>query len=194
MSDPATAAQALLRDFQSRFVAEDVPPVPVERIATSLLDLLIEEHDDLRTLDRAPTDQGRLSGMVDPDNDTIWLDRGEARRSPRRRRFTIAHELGHWQLHVPTDRRLFYDRAHDISDHEARPAEPELTTPLLELRQREREADAFARELLMPERLVAEQARDTGCNLPLLAERFDVSVKAIRLRLRLMGMLPAGMR
>jgi Zn-dependent peptidase ImmA (M78 family) len=166
----------------------------VERIAMSLLDLLIEEHDDLRTLPGAPTDQGRLSGLVDPDNDTIWLDRGEARRSPRRRRFTIAHELGHWQLHVPADRRLFYDRAHDISDHEGRPAEPELSPPLSELRQREREADAFARELLMPERLVAEQARATGCNLPLLAERFDVSAKAIRLRLRLMGMLPAGMR
>jgi Zn-dependent peptidase ImmA (M78 family) len=132
--------------------------------------------------------------MVDPDNDTIWLDRGEARRSPRRRRFTIAHELGHWQLHVPADRRVFYDRSGDISDHEAELGESGRVTPLPELHQREREADAFARELLMPQLLVSQQARATGCNLPLLAERFDVSVKAIRLRLRLLGMLPAGMR
>jgi len=45
----------------------------------------------------------------------------------------------------------------------------------------------------MPELLVQEQARATGCNLPLLAERFEVSVPAIRLRLRLLGLLPVGM-
>ena len=44
----------------------------------------------------------------------------------------------------------------------------------------------------MPELLVTEQARATGCNLSALAERFDVSVPAIRLRLLLLG--PAARR
>jgi hypothetical protein len=45
----------------------------------------------------------------------------------------------------------------------------------------------------MPELLVTKHARQTGFNLPALAERFDVSVPAIRLRLRLLGALPKYM-
>ena len=62
-----------------------------------------------------------------------------------------------------------------------------------QLRQREAEANAFARELLMPEPLVVEQAAQTGTNLAAMAERFDVSVPAIRLRLLTLGLLPAWM-
>jgi len=45
----------------------------------------------------------------------------------------------------------------------------------------------------MPEPLVVEQSRATGCNLAALAERFAVSVPAIRLRLLTLGLLPAWM-
>jgi predicted transcriptional regulator len=161
--------------------------VPVERIATSLLDLLIEEHDDLRSLPGAPLDQGRLSGMIDPSHRTIWVDRAEAARSPRRRRFTIAHEVGHWRLHVRPGAAVVFDRSEDITDVRLPGDERSQLT------RREAEANAFARELLMPEPLVREQAAATGCNLPALAERFEVSVPAMRLRLRLLGLLPAGM-
>lgn len=161
--------------------------MPVERIATSLLDLLIEEHDDLRSLPGAPTDQGRLSGMVDPPHRTIWVDRAEAARSPRRRRFTIAHEVGHWRLHVRAGAALVFDRPEDIAEIRAPGGDRS------KLARREAEANAFARELLMPEQLVREQAAETGCNLPALAERFEVSVPAMRLRLRLLGLLPVGM-
>lgn len=179
----------MLRDFEARFTLAEVPPVPVERIATSLLDLLIDEHDDLRTLPGAPTDQGPLSGMLDPDNETVWLDRTEARRHPRRKRFTIAHEIGHWVLHVPLQRAIMFDAASSISDQDAEP-----TAELPPLRRREAEANAFARDLLMPELLVRKQARATGCNLSTLAECFEVSVPAIRLRLLTLGLLPAWMR
>lgn len=159
--------------------------MPVERIAKSYLDLLIDEHDDLRTLPGAPSDQGRLSGMIVPTVRTIWLDRAEANRNPRRRRFTIAHEVGHWRMHCASGiSEVVYDRPQDIADDHEPP----------ELHQRENEANAFARELLMPELLVREQAAATGCNLSALSERFDVSVPAIKLRLRLLGLLPAWMR
>ncbi len=42
----------------------------------------------------------------------------------------------------------------------------------------------------MPEALVNEQAHATGFNLPGLAKRFEVSVPAMRLRLRLLKLLP----
>ncbi len=184
--EPAAAAQALLRDFEERYDAAEAPPVPVERIANALLGLFVDEADDIRTLPGAPTDQGRLSGMLDSDEMVIWVDRGEVRRNPGRRRFTIAHEIGHLILHVPVVREVFYDRPSDIREIDEDPAGGELP----ELRRREREANAFARELLMPEPLVNEQAHATGFNLPALANRFEVSVPAMRLRLRLLKLLP----
>lgn len=184
--EPAAAAQALLRDFEERYDAGEAPPVPVERVASALLGLFIEEADDLRALPGAPSDQGRLSGMLDAKEMVVWVDRGEARRSPGRRRFTIAHEIGHLILHVPVSREVFYDRPGDIRELDEDPDGEELP----ELRRREREANVFARELLMPEPLVNEQAHAAGFNLPALASRFEVSVPAMRLRLRLLKLLP----
>jgi hypothetical protein len=184
--EPAAAAQALLRDFEQRYDTAGVPPVPVERVAGSLLGLFVDEADDLRALPGAPTGQGRLSGMLDAEEMVLWVDRGEARRSPGRRRFTIAHEIGHLVLHVPSVREVFYDLPADIRELDEGPPGEKLP----ELRRREREANVFARELLMPERLVSEQAHATGFNLPALAGRFEVSVPAMRLRLRLLKLLP----
>jgi hypothetical protein len=184
--EPAAAARALLRDFEERYEAIEAPPVPVERVAIALLGLFHDEADDLRALPGAPTDQGRLSGMLNAEEMIIWIDRGEARRSPGRRRFTIAHEIGHLVLHVPVFHEVFYDPTSDVLEVE----EDSPASELPELRRREREANVFARELLMPESLVNEQARATGYNLPALADRFEVSVPAMRLRLRLLKLLP----
>lgn len=182
---PIAAAREVLRDFERRYDADGAPPVPVERVAGSLLGLFIDEADDLRSLPGAPADQGRLSGMLDPKEMVVWVDRGETRRSPGRRRFTIAHEIGHLVLHA-SDGKAFYDRPADIREIDEAPTGGELP----ELGRREREANAFARELLMPEPLVSEQAHATGFNLPALANRFEVSVPAMRLRLRLLKLLP----
>jgi hypothetical protein len=186
--DPATSASALLREFEEQFKVDSVPPVPVERIATSLLDLLIDEADDLRLLPGAPRDHGHLSGILDVANKTIWLDRDEARRHPRRRRFTIAHEIGHLKLHATADEASFFDRPQDISDVDSAPASTSA------LRKREAEANTFAKELLLPELCVREQAEITGCDLAAMAERFDVSVPAVRLRLFTLDLLPIWMR
>jgi Zn-dependent peptidase ImmA (M78 family) len=164
--------------------------VPIERIASSLLGLLIDEHHDIRSLPNAPKDRGHLSGMLDPDEMTIWIDAAEARRSPQRKRFTIGHEIGHLRMHTPDPSGVFADVAEDICEL-PRNGTGAVTLPPLE--QREREADAFARELLMPKMLVTDHARQTGFNLPALAERFDVSVPAVRMRLRLLGLLPKYM-
>jgi hypothetical protein len=162
--------------------------VPVERIASSLLDLLIEECDDVRAVPGAPSDRGRLSGMVVPGTRTIWLDRAEAARSRGRRRFTIAHECGHWVLHVAGPDHAVCCGPQDIAEQPA--DDPD---DVRDLRRREAEANAFARELLMPEPLVVEQAHATGTNLAAMAERFEVSVPAIRLRVLQLGLMAAWM-
>lgn len=184
--EPLAAAQGLLREFEERYDAAEAPPVPVERIASALLGLFVDEADDIRALPGAPSDEGRLSGMLDAEEMVVWVDRGEARRSPGRRRFTIAHEVGHFVLHVPVVHKVFHDRPADIREVD----EPGSTAKLPAHRKREREANVFACELLMPETLVGEQARAIGFNLPALAQRFEVSVPAMRLRLRLLKLLP----
>jgi hypothetical protein len=182
-SDPATAAGELLADFEARFDLGEVPPVSAERIATSLLQLNIDEADDLRSLPDAPQDQGRLSGLLHVPTKTIWLDRREAARYPRRRRFTIAHEIGHWILHVS---------AGDVCA--CRPDEVIDEDRAQQLRKVEAEANAFAAELLMPEPLVTEHCKRMGANVVALAEDFDVSVPALKLRLTRLVLLPKWMR
>jgi DNA helicase-2/ATP-dependent DNA helicase PcrA len=188
--EPRQAALALLRDFEARFDPGPVPPVPVERIAESHLGLLVEEVDDVRAIEGAPAGAGRLSGMLDPRARTIWLDRREAARSPGRRRFTIAHECAHWVLHVPAggaEPEEVGCRAEDVAEDDEGPTRARGRA------RREAEANVFARELLMPEMLLVAQTEETGRNLPALAERFGVSVPAVRLRLLTLGLLPPWM-
>lgn len=178
--EPAAVATQLLAEYDSCFGLASVPPVPVEEIARSLLVLWIEEADDLRTVPGAPTDQGRLSGLLVPSDLTVWIDRGEAARSPGRRRFTIAHEIGHFVLHAARSQAAAtsYCRGSDLERGDSV----------------EGEANRFAAGLLMPEPLLESEAASCGCNIALLAERFAVSVPAMRLRLLTLDLLPMWMR
>jgi hypothetical protein len=89
----------------------------------------------------------------------------------RRRRFTIAHEIGHFVLHP--------QRSSPERGGMANAA----------WRAQEREADQFAAELLMPEPLVREAFVQHGDDAPRLADRFDVSRQAMQARLRGLGLV-----
>lgn len=93
----------------------------------------------------------------------------------RRRRFTIAHEIGHFLLHperVAPERDGLVNAAMQRQEHEA---------------------DQFAAELLMPEHLLRRAVQDQGADAGRLADRFEVSEAAMRLRLRRLGLAePAG--
>lgn len=184
MVDPVLAAQQLLSEYDETYNLGDIPPIPVADIAESLLMLDIVEEDEIRALPNAPADCGPLSGLLTTADQTIWVDRREAQRSPERRRFTIAHEIGHWVLHARRGAAKTYAQAcapGDVRD-DGGP------------RKREREANAFANELIMPEALISPLATELGFNLALLAERFEVSVRALELRLIRLDVLPAWMR
>ena len=92
----------------------------------------------------------------------------------RRRRFTIAHEIGHFVLHPG---RLAPERGGAVNEA---------------WRLQEREADQFAAELLMPEDLVRAAVVEHGGDVSRLADRFDVSRQAMQTRLRWLGI--AGQR
>jgi hypothetical protein len=91
--------------------------------------------------------------------------------SEQRRRFTIAHEIGHFILHP---HRLAPQRGGD----------PGNTA----WQQQEREADQFAAELLMPEDLVREAVVLHGADSARLADQFQVSRSAMQARLRWLGL------
>ncbi len=149
-----------------------------------------------------------LAGFIhaDPEATIILVKRGEqiARHHVARRRFTIAHELGHFVLHFcplwenddATD-RVFVEGAHLLDDGQE-DDETQLESDVLagagagkSHGQLEAEANAFAARLLMPEAAVRAQFEKWAPRLSqkrsILARRFSgdflVSAPAMRRRL-----------
>jgi len=96
---------------------------------------------------------------------------------PYRKRFTIAHELGHHFLHLGEDGEFVDPAANLFRGDEEGP------------RPHEWQANQFAAALLMPRDLVAEEiARDRSLTLEELAARFRVSESAMGIRLDVLGL------
>lgn len=151
-------------------------PVPIEEIADSHVGFLVRDVADLRDAPGAPqVEEGHtLSGLMLPALGEIWVNAGEARQWPPRRRFTIAHELGHWSLHRDAERAV-YCRSTSIDPVEAdsRPSIPPA----------EEQANAFAAALLMPARLVQEHYVRLSRDFFQLCDAFGASGAAMGRRL-----------
>lgn len=148
-----------------------VPPVPIDRIAAAkgLTILYHKDSDD------------SISGF-------LFLGQGQptigvnSNHSETRRRFTIAHELGHFLLHRVDHQDAHVDRGFQVKlrdDLSAQGTDVE-----------EREANSFAAEILMPadflERdLRREQVIDflDDTFIKDLAARYGVSTQAMTFRL-----------
>jgi Zn-dependent peptidase ImmA (M78 family) len=116
-------AHELRRRYLDAFGGDEFP-VPVESVAEDLLGLAVE---------RAPLTD--CSGMLLPLERVIVVNGAEPET---RRRFTIAHELGHWICQcIEGIAEPVMCRDNDLSTATNRA--------------REREANVFAAELLMPE-------------------------------------------
>lgn len=92
-------------------------------------------------------------------------------RDTGRRRFSIAHELGHWECHMGQS-QAYICTSGDI--HSYRGSNAEI------------EANTFAAQLLMPRALIAERVKyaDVGVQAALgIAEEFQVSLTAAAIRL-----------
>lgn len=161
------AARALLR--QLRVVQ---PPVDVHFVARALGITLLER----------PLDDD-LSGLayVSGDKKIIVVN---SVHSPNRRRFTIAHEIGHHVLHRDyLERGVHVDKA--VLKRDPLSAAGKDYNEIA--------ANHFAAELLMPRSLVALAIpRDFDIigdekQLKTLAKKFEVSVSALTIRLATLG-------
>ena len=98
---------------------------------------------------------------------------------PNRQRFTLAHELGHYFLHKEEQAnwsdKYTFTRADEKSD------------PM------EWEANRFAAEFLMPERKFRELVANGTDNVDALAEAFQVSTMAVRIRAKNLGFRGHGL-
>ena len=142
-------------------------PVPVERIAKSQ-GIVIQY---------APLDS-ELSGMAFI-KEGVRIIGVNALHHPNRQRFTIAHELGHHMLHA----HLLGSNVHvDTIVLKRDPASAEGVV-LNEI-----EANAFAAQLLMPDRWISEIVGPNfdfadDARVLAVAKRFKVSVSAFQYRM-----------
>jgi Zn-dependent peptidase ImmA (M78 family) len=140
-------------------------PIPLERFV---------ELAGIESISELATDgfEGMLITNAEKSRGAIMIKAGT---SPRRRRFTIAHELGHFLL--PWHRQQkFSCKSSDIKDSgNNRGLAPEQITI-------ETEANAFASELLMPssafKNFIDNFETPTLLDLSSLSDRFDVSFEA----------------
>lgn len=176
---PEAAAAAWLAELG---VAAQAPPIDVDHLAEEAAGLDVQLHGSLRALLGVPGP--KLSGLLLLAEDRVYVDAVEAERSAGRRRFTVAHELGHWRLH--RDRGdSHYCRPEDIGGSE---------NDLFALKHIESEANRFAAALLMPEVAIRAQAARLRLSIPALARRFGVSAQAMQVRLEVLDLLPDYMR
>lgn len=157
----------------------DSLPVKIEDIAKSR---------GLRVLPYAFDEE--ISGvLVIEDNiGTIGYNQSESRV---RRRFTVAHELGHYELHK--------DKANLFMDSGFKALFRSTTSGVTEEKQRmEQEANAFAASILMPEHLLRKELEKIEFDLSddddikSLAKIFDVSFTAMYYRIRNLGLFHLG--
>jgi len=170
----------LLRRNQVEQVANDVlrqhglTSVPINPVT-------IAQKEGFQINNAKFSDDSLLGMIARRPGNLLMLIRAED--SPNRKRFTIAHELGHHFLHLLSDGEFI--------DHEAdlfREEYVEQDTPQMSENQRaEVQANMFAAALLMPEehmRHFWQQLR----SIKKMAELFGVSEEAMGYRINRLGL------
>lgn len=130
--------------------------------------------------------ESKISGIlvISQGNATIGYNKTESRQ---RQRFTIAHELGHFELHKDLT-QIFYDKSFKIMYRSGDKVQGESARI-------EREANAFAAAILMPEEILKNEIKkiefDLGSeeSITSLAQKFDVSTTAMHYRILNLGLM-----
>jgi DNA modification methylase len=112
-----------------------------------------------------------LVPMTDPEQGPVaaWMVYYDPQKPEARRRFTLAHEIGHVMIH-------------------GKPYAAAARGGGGRFKAREREVERFAAELLMPERFVRAAVRQYGTNIDQLRALFLVSRRSMEIRLRELGL------
>lgn len=179
MEEIELAAQEALANVPHYVWDGESLPVPVEQIASSHFSLLVKDVEDMALAPGAPplADGQSLSGLLLAGKGQIWVNAGEGKQWPGRRRFTICHELGHWVLHRQGQQALFCRHGTvDVPEEKAPSTRPPL--PITE-----EEANVFAAAMLMPADLLEFHYRRTTTEFFELCEMFGASGAAMGRRL-----------
>jgi len=147
-------------------------PIPVEEIAK-------KRGVEIKTYDLGEDVSGVL--VIDSGKGVIGINPLE---SKVRQRFSIAHELGHFELHYEFGNQashLFIDKGFSVIFRDKNSSTGEI--------RKEQEANAFAAALLMPEKLLIQQIKhykfdiSREQSLKELAKLFNVSLPAMTYRI-----------
>ena len=175
----------LLHRYESAYGAISSPPVPVERILEDVLDLNIL-WDDISE----PQSQSILAEL-DSSSKTVTFN--ESRRpliteTPGLYYTILAHEAGHWEVHV--DHGLLAQRPLPNFERDVS-CLYRSSGPGQDLR--EVQAHRFMGFLLMPSHVLLEAIREVDLlSWPMLYElrdRFQVTITALKVRLERLGLL-----
>jgi hypothetical protein len=182
MEEIEARAQAVLETLPDYVWDGESVPVPVEDIVDSVFGLHVRDVTDMTAAPGCPklADGEALSGLLLADDMQIWCNASEGVQWPGRRRFTIAHELGHWVLHRPGQQKLFCRHGQIADDGDFDKARAERP-PLPET---EQEANAFAAALLMPAVLIEHHYYECKRDFDEMCKRFGSSGAAMGRRLR----------
>ena len=178
-------AASLLSRYESRHGAVVGPPVPIEHILEDVLDLSV-------LWEPIPERTGQsVLAALDPDSRMVIFN--ETRRhlieeTPGLYNTILAHEAGHWELHV--DHGLLAQRPLPNFEREFtylyRSSGPGQDP-------REVQAHKYMGFVLMPSHVLAESIRNVDLlSWPVLYElrdRFQVTITALKIRLERLGLL-----
>jgi Zn-dependent peptidase ImmA (M78 family) len=172
VKSPYECAEEVLHQFSIKSI-----PSPVEKIAKALgAQVRFAAFDD------------ELSGMVHI-KDGVAIIGINALHHPNRQRFTIAHELGHLQLH----RDMITSAVHVDKEFPALMRDANSATGMERV---EIEANQFAAALLMPRPMILQVLAGSQFDIddegPLdeLAKKFRVSKQALDYRIRNLNRQP----
>jgi len=150
-------------------------PVDLEKIADHLnIQIVYDDLDD------------DVSGFLVAERNSKAVAVINKLHPRNRQRFTIAHEIGHFKLHVQSEdeETIFVDKKYAFH----RDANSSLG-----IYDQEKEANAFASNLLMPEHLVEAAIAELNLytlddnDMPILAKKIGVSEQALGFRLQSLG-------
>lgn len=126
--------------------------------------------------------EDNLVGMIARRGDNVMILVNQE-DPPYRKRFTIAHELGHHFLHLQQDGEFIDGEANLFR-------QPRESAESVEQR-REVQANIFASALLMPAEAVRSAWEHSATSVEKMARHFNVSEEAMGYRLDQLGLLDA---
>lgn len=175
-----------IRDLAEKVLTEasvKAPPVPIDQLIRRQ-----EIHIVRKSLDE------ETSGFIyiDPKTDAAVIGLNIS-HSTTRQRFTLAHELGHFLMHQTDGGHLHVDE----KDFFVRFRDKRIRNTWA---QQEREANAFAAEILMPRMFLERDIKSLKDGVSMsddkavraLANRYGVSLQAFLIRLANLGLLESA--